>query len=612
VSDTVYDLPADMAVAQAALGTFRGLAINFLWQRAENLKNEGKYYEAIRLGELITRLQPRYPRVWEFVSWNQAYNISVATHTPEERWMWVKSGIDLLQRRGGGIDANPNDLALYTQLGWIYYHKGGEFMDNMSWHYKTELADIWNSILGTPPRSREEDLERLRPVLEAPDRVDPLPEGAQRLARWIYDQGYKFDRHTLKRFAVPVRAVELTPEEAAAARGGAPAAEGEAPLVRIVPELTWPEWATDADIEQVVGFLQRRAIMSDELNMDPQVMYSMIERFGPVDWRHPSAHTLYWSQTGLDRVSADAGRMMYDHVNTQSNVLNALVSMAQSGQVIFQPGTEVSEPYLSYLPAWDFWLAYDDYYNDLVDPDDARRSPEEIEEAFGAGYRNQMDAAIAEAYWYGGEAIAEQLYSRMLERFAGTWHAERYERPLADFAFDQIIQNIDQPRVIRGTIVALITQSITNRVVYGSMQGKLQEAERQFETAQRIHDEYRRLNPNPNDPLYPELPDFRSLHINAVAAFISGAGGPVGVQRVPLEYRASVYRQLDPEVQAVIMLQHREELMREAQSGGYDPNQVFPPPPAEVIERVRQAMNAQQSGGGNTPPPGSRTQQEIK
>src|SRR5688572_23072139 len=244
VSDTVYDLPPEMAVAQAALGTFRGLAINILWERAETLKNQGKFHEAIELGKLITKLQPRYPKVWEFVSWNLSYNISVATHTPEERWMWVKSGIDLLQQRGGGIDANPNELSLYQQLGWIYFHKIGEFMDNMSWHYKRELADMWHSILGSPPRDQQEYLVWLEEVVSAPDRMEEIPsDGARRLARWLREQGHDFDRTTLRKFTVPTRTADGSSDGSAVTPPafdpsldpGVAASETETP-VRLRPE----------------------------------------------------------------------------------------------------------------------------------------------------------------------------------------------------------------------------------------------------------------------------------------------------------------------------------------------------------------------------------------
>jgi len=97
---TIENMPADIAILYTSLASFRGIFVDILWGRATQMKQEGKHYEAFKLAELITKLQPRFPKVWAFHAWNMAYNISVTTHTPEERWMWVQDGIKLLRDQG--------------------------------------------------------------------------------------------------------------------------------------------------------------------------------------------------------------------------------------------------------------------------------------------------------------------------------------------------------------------------------------------------------------------------------------------------------------------------------------------------------------------------------
>jgi hypothetical protein len=69
--------PPQYALLAAGLGSFRGVAVNALWYRAEMMKREGKFAEANTLATWITYLQPRFPHVWGFLAWNMAYNISV-------------------------------------------------------------------------------------------------------------------------------------------------------------------------------------------------------------------------------------------------------------------------------------------------------------------------------------------------------------------------------------------------------------------------------------------------------------------------------------------------------------------------------------------------------
>ncbi len=140
--------PSQYAVLTAGLGSFRGVAVNALWYRAEMEKREGRYAEANNLASWITNLQPRIPGVWSFQAWNLSYNISVGTYTPQERWDWVNKGIHLLREQG--IKYNPGSLTLYRELAWLFFHKVGQYADDMNWYYKAELAREWHELLGGP------------------------------------------------------------------------------------------------------------------------------------------------------------------------------------------------------------------------------------------------------------------------------------------------------------------------------------------------------------------------------------------------------------------------------------------------------------------------------
>ena len=167
------NLPPKMALLRTFLGSFKSIVANALWMRTESLKQEGKFHEAMELAEMISDLQPRFPEVWSFQSWNMAYNISVATHTQRERWMWVQRGIELLRDRG--IPANPTSTKLYRQLGWTFLHKIGQFSDDMHWYYKQQLAEQWHWLLGPPNRVMSPRLdEKGKPVLD--DLGEPIME----------------------------------------------------------------------------------------------------------------------------------------------------------------------------------------------------------------------------------------------------------------------------------------------------------------------------------------------------------------------------------------------------------------------------------------------------
>ncbi len=143
------NVPPEYAFAIQAFGAFRGLITNIAFIRAEKYKEQGRYYDAYQLASWICKLQPRFPAVWEFQSWNMAWNISVTTYTPEERWHWVYNGVKLI--RDEGLKWNPRAVNLYKQLAWIFINKMGEMIDDFNMYYKRQWAWRMHLVLGPPP-----------------------------------------------------------------------------------------------------------------------------------------------------------------------------------------------------------------------------------------------------------------------------------------------------------------------------------------------------------------------------------------------------------------------------------------------------------------------------
>ncbi len=139
----------EYAFAIQAFGAFRGLVTDIAFIRAEELKRQGHYYDAMQLHSLICKLQPRFPSVWEYCSWNMAWNISVTTYTPQERWNWVYNGAKLI--RDEGLKYNPRAVNLYRQLAWIFVNKMSETTDEYHMAYKRNWAWRMHLLLGPPP-----------------------------------------------------------------------------------------------------------------------------------------------------------------------------------------------------------------------------------------------------------------------------------------------------------------------------------------------------------------------------------------------------------------------------------------------------------------------------
>jgi len=106
----------------ALLGGARGIAANVLWTRAEELKREHDWDRMKTTVDLITKLQPHFLSVWTFQGWNLAYNVSVEWDAPEDKYVWIKKGIQFLQE---GVQKNKRSPDLIWDTAWTYYHKLG-------------------------------------------------------------------------------------------------------------------------------------------------------------------------------------------------------------------------------------------------------------------------------------------------------------------------------------------------------------------------------------------------------------------------------------------------------------------------------------------------------
>jgi hypothetical protein len=149
-------MPPSLSLITVALGPVRGLIVDALWWKVSELKEEGDYFEILRITDWITVMQPHNSFVWTYHSWNLAYNIANEFPTPETRWKWIYSGVKLL--RDEGLKINPGNQFLESELGWLFCDRIGGFTDPAQSYFIKEWAGIMSKYLIT---GRRKDLEQL-------------------------------------------------------------------------------------------------------------------------------------------------------------------------------------------------------------------------------------------------------------------------------------------------------------------------------------------------------------------------------------------------------------------------------------------------------------------
>ena len=482
--------PPEVA-AGIAMGAFRGLFVNFLWLRANDLKEDGKFHESVELAKAITKLQPRFPRVWVFHAWNLAYNISVATQTPEERYNWVSAGISLLREEG--IPANPNDLTLHRELAWFFLHKVGGYTDDSNQYYKRKLAQEWTAILGDPPRpigTRDEAIalyaEWLRPVAEAPDTLEELVAADATVAELIEslraDVAVEPGRDLLLRHIYHLKLAESTLRERFTNAFGPRSTAMQA----LIDDPKYTE-AWGALLAHV-----RKRVLLDEYNMNPLAMIRFTEKFGPLDWRHPGAHAVYWSHRGVERALTryeDYNEKNFDFTNADRITMQAIQSLWRTGDVYFNyfDFTAGLRGYYQGIPNPYFVQSYGDMADEIEARGGIFESDQRVHRSYASGYENFLADAIIFFYRRGQRDRSEYWLAEyrnfenqnMNDSFG---MIERRAKTLDEFVQENLIDRFASPNVAVQEVFGSLQGA------YAAMlQGDTQTFEGQFEYATRAH-----------------------------------------------------------------------------------------------------------------------------
>jgi len=490
-ADTAEEGDPPQVALGIAMGAFRGLFVNILWIRANELKEAGKYHEAIELSRAITKLQPRFPQVWAFHAWNMAYNISVTTQTPEERWQWVNAGIELL--RDEGLQANPNDMLLHKELGWIYLHKIGGYTDDANQYYKRKVAEEWTVVLGEPPSMRpppraadgpatlDVDAERARVIQLFADRFQPIVDAPETLAGLrernplAAELAREYERAVGEPVGFGLLARHAYQTELDDKRGGV-SLQGLGPKGQAFAELLHdPRWRGAWD--DLIAHTRRRVLI-DTYKMEPLRMQRLVQDFGPIDWRMAPSHALYWSARGVEvgRMEVDERNSeSFDFINTYRVMMQSIQELARYGDLYFNflDWAETGRARYQPMPNMYFIEAYGEILEEANDAVGIFGDDRRAVKAFSAGYGNFLRQAVLYYYRRGPRyrPLAEKWYQVLRtskQQDIGTdWMREQVAVTLDEFARQETYERWDSPYVAVNQITAALQAAFTEGLLAG-------------------------------------------------------------------------------------------------------------------------------------------------
>ena len=651
------NLPPKYALASALLGSFRGVAVDALWFRIERLKQQGKFNEANTLAQWITTLQPRFPQVWGFQAWNLAYNVSVKTNTPTERYDWVSKGIRLL--RDEGIPKNRQSIRLYRELAWIFFHKMGKTADDMHWFYKRKLAEEWQEFLGAPTdgATTQQVVEQFKPIAYAIDRYFVLPrltreardeldrikelvpefkdgldkvrdltsvrvadqleiyhdqydrtrpdlidelvkleqlieEQSQRnnhnkidillsdtpearpVLNTLTDAEMRLDEQTLRKFGQmiialrynePTRLVKMLEDD------------NRDKLATIAKLLVDESTGTQKGVNALLAYM-RAKVLWENYNMDPGVMYELMEMYGPLDWRHPAAHGVYWAFLGV-RVSGELqDTTRIDLLNTDRNVIHGLQELMFLGKVSYDPELNRIDllPDPRFIPKYE--LAMMNSLKRMRGADFVLKKGTINE--FENGHENFLIKAIVYSYLYGAEKQAAEYYAKSNRLYGEKRHnvrMGRYNMPLEDFVMAELKQDMDMSTQVIQFIDAMIGKALME----GLANGRLDVFSKFMKMSRVAFDEYTKdklVDPKAEQARQ-KLGTFDQVFGNTYSKYMK-------TPSIQIRLKAKIYANTPTVWREISYPKFQKALSMQCEARGFNFRAIFPAPPSIAEKEI--------------------------
>ena len=617
------DAGSEKSLVAMMPGGLRAIAFSYVWQRSQAQHEAGRHYDAREMATLACRLMPNFPGVWSFHAWNMTWNISVTTHTPEERWHWVRQGLELL--RDEAIPRNRKSLLLYKEIGWIFFSKMGESLDDESPYYKAVWASEMQRLLGSPAYGTTDDvIDAFRPVAAAPLDKTLSRQGRNRPGRVIKEiiQPDQLDillaDPAIADYVAALEAVKVTlvaadgntiaPPKAMLAEledAGKPVPYtllsaynrfSDDPDVRDVRAYPTPietdqeqaiydlmnDPATQAPREALLALVRAHTLWN-VYRMDPSWMLGLMEKYhAPLDWRLIEPHGLYWITYGA-HVSEDLALDSVTAVTTDRVALFCLRALTWRGRLTYRDNpADPNRPRLRYL--FDFRYI-EPTRIEYLETIEAEMGPDESWERskFRAGHENYLIDVVT--MYFTANRLAEA--QEVLDWIKTTYKpfGPQWMMSLEDF----VVYTLTQDQAINYDAASMLSQVAVQTALEALAKGDEATFEAKYEFGlrsiymnyQKIAQDLNRLAPWPN--IVADL---------AMEMIIMPQNR--GVQ-LDLEERAYLFSQLDsiiPDFRAQIYdVLFLSPLPEECRAAGVEFEAAFPEPPGldEVRESRREA-----------------------
>jgi hypothetical protein len=215
----------------------------------------------------------------------------------------------------------------------------------------------------------------------------------------------------------------------------------------------------------------RAATLRERFKLDPVLMKEVDDRYGPLDWRLPEAHAIYWAHVGLARSKPQdlitLRRVIYQtmHLACQRGRLN----VGPTGQIYLTPNLDI-------IPKTD--AAYEEMIR--LEPNPGMR------EGIKKAHRNFLRQAVYDCYIHNRLAEGEQLLKKLRAAYPDAVPANM---TLNEYALRRAMGEVQQVTQVQ---MASLIQAMIEQSYLRAIDTEEDQAAAYMQRAQELYDGYLR------------------------------------------------------------------------------------------------------------------------
>jgi hypothetical protein len=177
---------------------------------------------------------------------------------------------------------------------------------------------------------------------------------------------------------------------------------------------------------------ERVQVLKEKYKMDPQWMKLADDKYGPLEWRLPEAHAIYWALKGLE-LSKDQPLRKDDYIGLRRVVFQSLQLAFMRGRLFFpdRAGTN-----FVYGPNLEIVKQANDAYEEqaALEPDKANN--------IGTAHRNFLGMAVYHLYTHNRKQAALQWFNYLKEKYPQAMVNK--PQNVEDYALSRITEDVGE------------------------------------------------------------------------------------------------------------------------------------------------------------------------